>query len=114
MKKLKLLAFLEKLVTKVIQRGDGQQITKTTSKFLQLNLHDLLRGAVIAAISPVFTILINSVANKTVTIDWSNIAKVAMIAGLTYLSKNFFSRAVTIVTITPPIDKEKGTETIKT
>lgn len=58
-----------------------------------LNWRDLLKGGILAAISPVFTILIQSLQAGDFTINWKSILNVAIIAFLTYLSKNLFGPA---------------------
>ena len=56
-----------------------------------LNWRDLLKGGAVAAISPVFTIIIQSLQAEDLTINWKSILNVAIISFLTYLSKNLFA-----------------------
>jgi len=65
-----------------------------------LNLRDLLRGGIVAAISPVFTVLIQSLNAGDFTISWKSILNVAIISFLTYLSKNFVEPSKVIVPTT--------------
>lgn len=72
-----------------------------------LNWRDLLKGSVIAAISPVFTIIIQSLQADGFIVNWKSILNVAIISFLTYISKNVFSApSVTTVYNT----NEKATE----
>lgn len=68
------------------------------SKTGSLNWRDLLKGGIVAAISPVFTIIIQSLQAEDLTVNWKSIANVAAIAFLTYLSKNLFSAPSVITT----------------
>jgi len=58
-----------------------------------LNWRDLLKGGILAAISPAFTILIQSLQAGDFQVNWKSILNVAIIAFLTYLSKNLFGPA---------------------
>lgn len=58
-----------------------------------LNWRDLLKGGIVAAISPAFTILIQSLQAGDFQVNWKSILNVAIIAFLTYLSKNLFGPA---------------------
>lgn len=64
--------------------------TVTVSKTGTLNWRDLLKGGILAAISPAFTILIQSLQAGDFQVNWKSILNVAIIAFLTYLSKNLF------------------------
>jgi len=63
-----------------------------------LNWRDLLKGGVVAAISPAFTILIQSLQAEDFTVNWKSIANVAVISFLTYLSKNLFANPSVVTT----------------
>lgn len=63
------------------------------SKTGSLNWRDLLKGGILAAISPAFTILIQSLQAGDFQVNWKSILNVAIIAFLTYLSKNLFGPA---------------------
>lgn len=80
------------------------------SKQFSLKWRDLLRGGVIAAISPVFTILIQSLQAEDLTINWKSILNVAIISFLTYLSKNWLEPTKIIV----PASSEESAEIVKT
>lgn len=61
------------------------------STFLKLHLNDFLRGLLVAVISPVFTIAIDSVSQGNFDINWKHIGMVALSAAGAYLSKNLFT-----------------------
>lgn len=76
----------------------------TTSKQFSLNLNDFWKGLLVAVITPVFTIIIDSLNKGSLNFDWKSISITALAALLAYLGKNFFSPAVSVVTptVTPP------------
>lgn len=80
------------------------------SKQWALSLRDLLRGGIIAAISPVFTIIIQSLNAGDFTFSWKSILNVAIISFLTYLSKNFVEPSKVIV----PTQTDNTAEVAKT
>lgn len=57
-------------------------------KQIAWNWQDLLKGGILAAISPVFTILIQSLQAEELAVNWKSILNVAIISFLTYMSKN--------------------------
>lgn len=71
--------------------------TSTTSKQFSLNGKDLLRGLLVAILSPIFTILIESLNQGSLTFDWKAIAAVGLSAGLAYLLKNFLTPSTIVV-----------------
>lgn len=76
------------------------------------NWQDLLKGGILAAISPVFTILIQSLQAEEFAVNWKSIFNVAIISFLTYMSKNLnlFGKA----SVTTFYDSnEKATEVAK-
>lgn len=89
---------------------EAQQIT---SKFLSLLPRDFLRGLVIAAITPVFTILGQSFSEGKFTIDWTSIWHVAAAAGFAYLAKNFFEPTKTIIVVKPPLTTIEGEKEVE-
>lgn len=88
---------------------DGKAIT---TKFLSLVPHDFIKGLVIAAISPVFTIMGQSFSNGTFTLDWTSIWKVAVAAGFAYLAKNLFEPTQTVIVVKPPMKEDNNVEII--
>ena len=58
------------------------------NKTLAWNWQDLLKGGVLAAISPVFTIILQSLQAEELTVNWKSILNVAIIAFVSYMLKN--------------------------
>jgi hypothetical protein len=71
--------------------------TVTTSKQYSLNINDVLKGLLVAAISPIIPIILTSLNAGTFTLDWKVIGTTALGAGVAYLAKNFFTPAQTVV-----------------
>jgi len=95
-----------------------QVTTTSTSKQFTINLSDFWKGLIVAVISPVFTIILQSLNAGSLTFDWKAIWATALIGILSYLSKNFFSPSATVITPPPgvsqvTIDIPKPGETIK-
>lgn len=65
--------------------------TTVTSSQFTLNIRDVLRGLLIAVLSPVFTVLLTSLNAGALTFDWKAIGVVALSAALSYIAKNFFT-----------------------
>lgn len=74
---------------------------KTTSALFNLDRKDLLKGLLIAILSPVFTILIQSLDAGSLVFDWKYIASTALAAALTYILKNFLTPGEVVVTQVP-------------
>jgi hypothetical protein len=89
---------------------DAKQIT---SKFLSLQWRDVLKGFLIAALTPVFTIITTSINQGTLTFNWKAIGLTAISAGLAYLAKNFFEPTQTVIVVKPPLDSESGEKDVK-
>lgn len=70
-----------------------------TSKQYTLNARDFLRGALLAVLTPVFTIIMTSLNAGELTFNWKVIGATAAAAFLGYLLKNFLSP--TEITVTP-------------
>lgn len=66
-----------------------------------LNWRDLVKGLVIAVITPVFTIIVESLQNDDLTINLKSIGTVALVALLSYLSKNLGDPTQTVEIIKP-------------
>jgi len=64
-----------------------------TSKFLSLNVRDILKGLLVATLSPVFVIIQQSLENGIFTFDWKMIGLAALGGGLAYITKNFFTKS---------------------
>ena len=65
--------------------------TTTTSTQFTLNWRDALKGLIVAVITPVFTILIDSINQGHLNFNWKAIGVTALGAALAYLLKNFLS-----------------------
>lgn len=61
------------------------------SKLFNLNANDFAKGLLVAILSPVVTILLQSLDAGSLTFDWKMIAKVGIAAGLSYILKNFIT-----------------------
>jgi hypothetical protein len=75
--------------------------TVTTSKKYSLNLTDLSKGLIVAAIAPVVPIIQSSLAAGTFLLPWKAIGIAAASGLVGYLVKNFFTPAQTVVTPPP-------------
>ena len=75
--------------------------TITTSNQFTVNAKDILKGLLVAVITPVFTIIMGSLNAGSLTFDWKAIGITAMAAGLAYIIKNFFAPPEIIVDAPP-------------
>jgi hypothetical protein len=78
--------------------------TTTSSGQFSLNSADLLKGLLMAVLTPVVTILIDTLNQGSLTFDWKHIGVTALGALLAYLIKNFLSPAQ--IVIQNPTDTE--------
>jgi hypothetical protein len=67
--------------------------TTTASSFLSLNWRDAGKGAILAILTPVITIITQSLNSGSLTFDWKAISITALSAFLAYLVKNFLTPA---------------------
>lgn len=77
------------------------QTTSTTSTQYSVNMKDILKGLLIAVITPVITIIYTSLQAGTITFNWKIIGMTALAAALAYIIKNFLTPAKIIVDATP-------------
>ena len=63
------------------------------SDFLKLNLNDLLKGLLMAVLTPVVVIIQQSLDAGLFVFDWTSIGLAALIGRVAYLVKNFFTPA---------------------
>ena len=84
--------------------------TITTSKKFSLQLNDFWKGLIVAAISPIIPIAMESLNAGSFVINWKVIGTTALSSGLAYLAKNFFTPAQTV--ITGGVQPAPGTETV--
>lgn len=64
---------------------------KITSKLYSLDKNDLLKGLLMAVVTPCLVIIQSSLDSGTLTLDWKNIGMAAVGGGVAYLLKNFFT-----------------------
>ena len=75
--------------------------TVTTSNQFTLNVKDVLKGLLVAIITPVFTVIMSSLNAGSLTFDWKAIGVTALAAGLAYILKNFLAPAAIIIDAPP-------------
>lgn len=89
--------------------------TQTNTQYT-LNWKDAARGLLMAALGAVLVFLQSSFENGEVVFEWNKIINVAIIAGVGYLIKNFFTPSE-IVIVNPPKDEiaavKKGQAEVK-
>lgn len=79
--------------------------TTITSKQFSLNLNDFLKGLIVAVLTPVFAVVVDSLNKGSITFDWKLIGITALTAFLGYLTKNWLSPTTTVITNNPPPTK---------
>ncbi len=67
------------------------------SDFLTLNVQDLLKGLIVAVLGAATTTIYSLIQSGP--IDWNNVWKVSLAAGLSYLIKNFFSPQPEVIVV---------------
>lgn len=77
------------------------QVVTTSTSSSTLGVTDILKGALLAVISAVLTVLENSLAQGTLTFNWQAIGIVAATTAVSYLLKNLFTPATTTITPAP-------------
>ena len=60
------------------------------NKLFTVNVKDAIKGVIMAVISAVLTVILQVLQNGS-AIDWKAVGVVALIAGISYILKNFFS-----------------------
>lgn len=71
------------------------------SKLFSLNLKDVLKGLLIAVLTPILLIIQQSLEMGSLVFNWHQIGMAAVAGGVSYLLKNFF---------TPPAKEKKAGE----
>lgn len=61
------------------------------SNFLSLNWKDILKGLIMAILTPAAWVIQQSLDAGTLVLNWKQIAMAAVAGGLSYLVKNFFT-----------------------
>lgn len=62
------------------------------SKFFSLGIRDILRGLLIAVLTPVFVIVQQSLESGSLEFNWKSIGIAAVAGGLAYITKNLFTK----------------------
>jgi hypothetical protein len=70
-----------------------------TSKFLSLNLADILKGLVIAILTPAIVIIQQSLESGALTFEWKSMLTASIGGGLAYLLKNFLTPQKEVINI---------------
>lgn len=85
----------------------------STSKQYSINWQDIIKGLLMAVLTPVIVIIQNSISLGAITFDWKNISMAAIGGGLAYLIKNFMTPAQTVIAGTPNLKvvNQDGSET---
>ena len=61
------------------------------SKLFSLNLKDLLKGLLLAILTPAILIIEQSLEAGTLVFNWNHILMASLAGGVAYLVKNFFT-----------------------
>lgn len=72
------------------------------SDFLKLNLNDILKGLLMAVLTPVVVIIQQSLEAGVFVFDWKSIGLAALSGGVAYLVKNFFTATKEVQSIGLP------------
>lgn len=78
--------------------------TTTTSGKFSLDTKDLFKGLLLAVLTPVLTILIDTLNQESLTFDWKHIGVTAISALIAYLLKNYLSPAQIVIENPHPTD----------
>jgi ABC-type uncharacterized transport system substrate-binding protein len=70
----------------------------TSSKQFTLNLNDFWKGLIMAVLTPVVTIVYQSIEAGSLTFNWKAILMAAVAGFMGYLMKNFFDKPKVVVT----------------
>ena len=74
----------------------ANQVTTTSEKF-RLNWKDILKGIVVAILTPAIVIIQASLDSGVLTFNWHQIGMASVAGFLAYLTKNFFTPAQTVI-----------------
>ncbi len=70
----------------------------TSSKRFTLNGNDFIKGLIVAALSPIVPIIMDSLNSGSLTFDWKHIATAALGGLVAYITKNFFDKPKVVIT----------------
>jgi hypothetical protein len=73
-------------------------MAQTTSSQFTLNWRDAIKGLVVAVLTPIFTTMLNSINQGSLTFNWNLIWISAAGGGLGYILKNFLSPSEVVIT----------------
>lgn len=73
-------------------------MTTTTSGQFSLNARDFFKGLLIAVLTPVITVIIQSLEAGNLKFDWTAIGVTALSAFLAYIVKNLLAPAQIVIT----------------
>jgi hypothetical protein len=76
--------------------------TSSSSPFMSLNWADLGKGILMAILTPIITIIYQTIQSGSLTFDFHSICIAAVSGFIAYITKNFFSG---ISLTTPPATK---------
>ena len=76
----------------------------TTSKQYTVNWRDILKGLLIAIVTPALATIEQSLEAGTLTFNWKLIGISSLSAGIAYLSKNFFTKSQTTISNQTPAE----------
>lgn len=62
-----------------------------TSNFLSLNWQDVLKGLIVAILTPIVVVIQQSLEAGIFVFDWKSIGLAALSGGVAYLTKNLFT-----------------------
>lgn len=87
-------------------------MTKITAGRGTLSKGDFLRSFVVAVITPIATLIIDSINAGNFEINWNHIWKTAVAAGLAYLVKNMLEPSKVVISDPAKVEAVKAGETI--
>ena len=78
-------------------KGGVDVPVKHTSEQYTIGWKDGLRSLLIAVVTPVIDVIIQSLNEGSLTFDWKRIAVTGLSAGLAYLAKNYFTPSEIVI-----------------
>lgn len=87
-------------------------MTKITAGRGTLNARDFIRSLIVAAISPVFPIVMDSINAGDFALNWKHIWMTAAGAAFAYLVKNLLTPSEVVITDPAKVEAVKQGETI--
>ncbi|MFA6087419.1 hypothetical protein [Mucilaginibacter sp.] len=87
--------------------------TVRLSKKFTLAGSDLLRGLLMAVLTPVLVVVQQSIEKGSLVFNWQQLAMAAVGGGVAYLLKNFFIEPAKVITTTTNTKAENAATNIK-